>query len=74
MNQSPCYKCQTRTATCHATCEKYLVFEEENTRRRAEKKQIADIAYLSQNNNPYYIMTKRERRNNYGKRNGNGSR
>ena len=32
-----CYKCTKRTAMCHATCEDYIKFADENAKKRAER-------------------------------------
>lgn len=35
---APCYKCEERTALCHAICERYKAYEETNAaRRKAER-------------------------------------
>lgn len=43
---TPCRECAERTATCHATCEKYKAFQRERARdaavRNAVKKSDAD--------------------------------
>lgn len=37
MKNSPCKNCAERTHLCHAMCEKYLAFDGENKKRRADK-------------------------------------
>lgn len=32
-----CYNCTKRTAMCHATCEDYIKFADENAKKRAER-------------------------------------
>lgn len=35
MRNSPCYKCKTRTATCHSECELYPAWCEECAKEKA---------------------------------------
>lgn len=35
----PCYKCELRTESCHANCEKYIAYKQE---RAVEKEKQAD--------------------------------
>lgn len=42
---APCKDCKDRTSGCHSKCEKYIAFDKENQKRRAERlehKLVAD--------------------------------
>lgn len=44
MSKPPCFQCESRTATCHATCEKYLVFLEtvKLIRKKKDEQRLVD--------------------------------
>lgn len=39
----PCQRCEDRRLLCHAECEKYLAFREENHRVYDERKKTGDV-------------------------------
>jgi hypothetical protein len=38
MRNSPCYKCKTRTLTCHSECELYVDWQSECAKEKAAKR------------------------------------
>lgn len=47
MKRTPCYKCESRTADCHGSCEAYLAWSEERRQQNIEGKRhhLDAIAY-----------------------------
>lgn len=59
MKSNPCKKdCPERSATCHATCEKYSEFSEEN---RKEKEKIKKENYIKNSLDSYEFENYRKR-------------
>lgn len=46
---SPCKDCKDRTLGCHSKCEKYIAFDKENQKRRAERLERRNAADPSPN-------------------------
>lgn len=64
LSKGPCYKCQNRTATCHADCELY----EEYSRQRAEynakvyRKKVIDYAFADKLHKEHEKVRKEHKR------------
>jgi hypothetical protein len=39
----PCYGCSERSAECHAVCEAYRIYAEENARAREERRKLYPV-------------------------------
>lgn len=46
---APCKDCKDRTPGCHTKCEKYIAFDKENQKRRAERLERTHAADPSPN-------------------------
>ncbi len=55
MHNSPCYKCEERTAECHATCERYRKAKEEHEQLKQssfkEKQAMQDFLEIMRRRN-----------------------
>lgn len=51
MKNAPCMNCSDRSATCHATCEKYLKYKDELTRVKENRQKY----YQTLNKRPIYF-------------------
>lgn len=58
MMQNPCKHCAKRTATCHATCGRYLVWARWNRQRRVEENKANLLDYQLRNS----VATRRSKR------------
>ena len=56
MRRSPCYGCPDRALGCHASCERYAAYREQQERVYQARRDVAQVGfYISEQ------MTKRER-------------
>ena len=55
---APCLDCTDRKIGCHATCAKYIEYNENNIKLRAKRKAEKDGGYLISNYLPHYVFNR----------------